>query len=78
MKKYTKEELIQHVLTSKRVELGNVYPAEGLYLYPGEEVKTVSGFVINDKYFADEYTKEIFDVDDPYLTDLENLDEFDY
>ncbi len=38
----------------------------------------LSGYVINEKYLVDEYSGEIFSVDDPYLTDLENMDEFDF
>ena len=79
MKKiYTDEELIQSVLTSKKVELRNVYPAEGLYLDPKKETRVVSGVVVNDKYLADKYSGEIFSLDDPYLADVENQDEFDF
>lgn len=75
---YTQEELVQKVLTSKKVELRSIYPAEGLYLDPKKDTRAVSGFVINDKYFADEYSGDVFDMSDPYLTDVENQDDFDF
>ena len=72
------EELIQSVLASKQIELKEVYPAEGLYLDPQKEPRVVCGVVVNDKYLADKYSGEIFSLDDPYLADVENQDEFDF
>lgn len=77
-KKYTQEELVHKVLTSQNVELKSIYPAEGIYLDPKKNPRALCGFVINDKFFADKYSGEIFDIDDPYLTDVENMDEFDF
>ena len=77
-KKYTQEELVQKVLDSKKIELKNVYPAEGLYLDPAKEARAICGFVINDEYFADKYSGDIFNMDDPYITDVENMDDFDF
>lgn len=74
----SKEELIRIVLTSKNAELENIYPACATYLPKGSNVRHLAGYVINDKYLADEYSGEIFSVDDPYLTDLENMEEFDF
>lgn len=78
LKTIDKEELIQKVLTSKEVELESIYPASALYIPPERRMIPLSGYVINEKYLVDEYSGEIFSVDDPYLTDLENMDEFDF
>ncbi|MBQ8869756.1 MAG: hypothetical protein IJ019_00080 [Alphaproteobacteria bacterium] len=79
MKKvYSDEELIQKVLASKQVELKEVYPAEGLYLDPAKEPRVVSGVVVNNEFLADKYSGDIFSLDNPYLTDVENQDEFDF
>ena len=77
-KVYSNEELIQIVLTSKQVELKNFYPAEGLYLDPDKPPRAVAGVVVNDEYLADKYSGDIFSLDHPYLTDVGNLDEFDF
>lgn len=77
-RKFTQEELVQKVLTSNKIELKGIYPAEGLYLDPQKEPRALCGFVINDEFFADEYSGEVFKLDDPYLTDVENMDEFDF
>jgi hypothetical protein len=79
MKKiYTKEELIQIVLTSKQVKLESIYPATALYIISGKNILPLAGFVINETYLADKYSGDVFNVDDPNLTDLANLEEFDF
>ncbi|MBQ2810946.1 MAG: hypothetical protein IJF12_02130 [Alphaproteobacteria bacterium] len=77
-KLYTKEELVQKVLSSQKIELQDIYPSEGLYLHPDKEPRAVYGYVINNLFFADKYSGDIFSIDDPYLTDIENMDEFDF
>ena len=77
-KVYSNEELIQRVLTSKQIEFKSVYPAEGLYLDPRKPARAVCGVVVNDEFLADKYSGDIFSLDNPYLTDVENQDEFDF
>ena len=77
-KVYTQEELVHKVLSSNKIELKGIYPAEGLYLDPQKEPRAVCGFVINDEFFADKYSGDVFCLSDPYLADVENMDDFDY
>ena len=75
---YSKEELVQMVLTSKKITLKSIYPATALYITTGGSFVPLSGFVINEQYLADKYSGNIYSTDDPNLTDLDNLDEFDF
>jgi carboxyl-terminal processing protease len=56
MKPFSKEELVQKVLTSKEVELESIYPATALYIPSASNMLPLSGYVINDKFLVDEYS----------------------
>ncbi len=71
--KYSKEQLLDKVREKYHVEPEKVYNATGLYLKNG--FRALFGYVVNDTYFADELSGDIYPVCD--VSQLDNVDEYD-
>ena len=68
-----KEILIKGVCDRYNITAQNVYPATGLYLKDG--LRAVFGYVVNNKYFVDENSADIYDVAD--ISQLDNVEEYE-
>lgn len=68
-----KKDLIKRVCEIYHITPKRVYNATGLYLKEGFRV--LCGYVINDTYFIDRTSQDIYPVSD--ISQLDNVDEYD-